>query len=267
MKTLLRRVPGVRRAYIQMLKIYSASRQVPGLLEWNTSPKRWASYRRFRALHNKHRGQRCFIVGNGPSLNQTDLSLLQNEYTITTNRAYLMYERMGGPSSYYVSINVNVINQFAEDIAQLPMPKFLNWVTHKNANFTDSTIFIRTVQDFDFSFQPQHFLYEGSTVTYAAMQIAYYLGFQQVILIGVDHNFVTKGDPNKKVVSEGSDPNHFDPNYFGKGIVWQLPDLEGSERAYQRAKEVYEQDGREIVDATIDGKLQIYRKVAYSSLF
>lgn len=267
MKNLLRQIPGARQGYIQLLRLYSASRRLPAWLEWNSSPKRWQSYLRFTALHNKHRGQRCFIIGNGPSLNQTDLSLLRNEYTITTNRAYLMYERMGGPSSYYVSINVNVINQFANDIARLPMPKFLNWAAHENAHFTDSTIFIRTVQDFDFSFQPQHFLYEGSTVTYAAMQIAYYLGFQQVILIGVDHNFTTKGDPNRTVVSEGADPNHFDPNYFGKGVVWQLPDLEGSERAYRRAKEVYEQRGREILDATVGGKLQVYRKVDYQSLF
>lgn len=267
MKTLLREIPGARWGYSQFNQARNAARKSAAWLAWNSSPKRWQSYRRFTALHNKHRDQRCFVIGNGPSLNQTDLSLLQNEFTITTNRSYLMYERMGGPSAYYVSVNLNVIGQFAEDIARLPMPKFLNWDARNSAEFTDSTIFIRTPPGMGFSKQPQHGLYQGNTVTYVAMQIAYYLGFQQVILIGVDHNFVTKGDPHKTLVSEGPDPNHFDPNYFGQGVVWQLPDLEGSEQAYRLAKAAYEAAGREIVDATVGGKLQVYRKVDYASLF
>jgi len=88
-----------------------------------------------------------------------------------------------------------------------------------------------------------------------------------VILIGVDHNFQTKGKPNETVVSEGDDPNHFNPGYFGKGFRWQLPDLETSERAYTMAREAYQKAGREILDATIGGKLQVFPKVAYDSLF
>ena len=49
----------------------------------------------------------------------------------------------------------------------------------------------------------------------------------------MDHNFVTQGPANQAVVSQGDDPNHFSPNYFGAGFKWQLPDLEGSERAYR----------------------------------
>ena len=55
-------------------------------------------------------------------------------------------------------------------------------------------------------------------MTYVALQVAFYLGFEQVILIGVDHNFATKGKPNTTVVSQGDDPNHFNPAYFGKGF-------------------------------------------------
>ena len=70
---------------------------------------------------------------------------------------------------------------------------------------------------------------EGATVTNFALQIAFHMGFEKVVLIGVDHNFASKGDANKTVVSEGDDPNHFMPNYFGKGVKWQLPDLDTSE--------------------------------------
>jgi hypothetical protein len=88
-----------------------------------------------------------------------------------------------------------------------------------------------------------------------------------VILIGVDHNFTTQGKPNSTVVSEGPDPNHFNPNYFGKGFRWQLPDLDTSERGYAMARQAYEAAGRQVLDATVGGKLQIFPKVEYSSLF
>jgi len=93
------------------------------------------------------------------------------------------------------------------------------------------------------------------------------MGFKQVILIGVDHSFQSKGTPHSTVVSKGDDQDHFDPSYFGKGFRWQLPDLETSEQAYHLAREAYEKDGREILDATIGGKLAIFPKVDYPSLF
>ncbi|MBN2147597.1 MAG: hypothetical protein JW726_09420, partial [Anaerolineales bacterium] len=98
-------------------------------------------------------------------------------------------------------------------------------------------------------------------------QLAYYMGFQEAILVGVDHNFQTKGPANQAIVSDGDDPNHFAPNYFGKGFKWQLPDLEGSERAYHLARQAYEGSGRRILDATVGGKLTIFPKVDYQSLF
>jgi hypothetical protein len=86
-------------------------------------------------------------------------------------------------------------------------------------------------------------------------------------LIGVDHNFVDQGKPHQEVVTQSHDANHFDPNYFGKGYRWNLPDLETSEYAYRMAKDHYERNGRRILDATVDGKLQVFPKVEFTSLF
>ena len=93
------------------------------------------------------------------------------------------------------------------------------------------------------------------------------MGFSQAILIGVDHSFTTKGKPNTTIVSAGDDPNHFHPKYFGRGFKWQLPDLNTSEVGYLLAKENYSQDGREVIDATVGGKLTIFPKVKFETLF
>jgi hypothetical protein len=110
-------------------------------------------------------------------------------------------------------------------------------------------------------------LWEGATVTYVAMQMAYFMGFEEVILIGVDHNFKETGRPNQTVVSQGADRSHFDARYFGKDFRWQLPDLETSEFAYILAREAYAAAGRRILDATVGGKLDVFPKTTYESLF
>jgi len=199
-------------------------------------PWRRASIRRLAAFKDIHRGERCVIIGNGPSLQKTDVGKLKGEYTFGMNRIYLAFPQWGFKTSYYVSINDLVVEQCAEDIRALPMPKFISWHARCYLTPTDSTNFLHTTYAGPkFATDVRRRVWEGATVTYVAMQLAYYMGFSQVILIGVDHSFASKGQPNATVVSQGDDPDHFDARYFGKGFRWQLPDLDTSEVGYTMA--------------------------------
>jgi len=231
-------------------------------------PQRRKSIRFLDKYKDIHKGERCFIIGNGPSLKQTDVSKLKDEYTFGMNRISLAFPEWGFETSYFVSINDLVIEQCADDISQLKMPKFLAWHSRPYIDLTDEMAFLHTTYTGP-RFQPdtRKRIWEGATVTNVAMQLAFYMGFEKVILIGVDHNFKSKGDANKTIVSQGDDENHFNAEYFGKGFRWQLPDLETSEIAYSMAREAYEEAGREIVDATIGGKLEVFKKIDYGSLF
>ncbi len=222
-----------------------------------------------RAMYNIHRGERCFIIGNGPSLKQTDLTKLKDEFTFGMNRIYLLFPELGFNTTYFVSINDLVIEQCADEIAALPIPKFIAW--HSNHHFqrlSDDMIFLySTYTGPRFAYDLTRRIWEGATVTNVALQLAFYMGFEKVILIGVDHNFASKGEANKTVVSTDDDPNHFSGAYFGKGFRWQLPDLDTSEIGYVMAREHYQKAGREVIDATVGGKLTIFRKVDYNALF
>jgi hypothetical protein len=242
-----------------------ARHQVAALHDGRLTKSRQALSR----YHDIHRGQRCFIIGNGPSLNQTDLSLLRNEITFGMNRIYLLFPSLGFQTSYYLSINTLVIEQCAADIQSLSMPRFLTWRARRWFSPMDSVMYLDTdyTKPPSFSENITGRIFEGSTVTYVAMQLAFYMGFVQVFLIGVDHSFTTGGRPNETIVSDGGDPNHFSPDYFGKGFRWQLPDLHASEQAYEMAKDAYGSAGRSIVDATVGGKLTIFPKVEYGDLF
>ena len=230
----------------------------------------WAeSTRKLRHYENIHTGKRCFIIGNGPSLRQTDLNKLRGEYTFGLNRIYLLFPGLGFTTTYLVSVNDLVLEQSVAEIKPLFLPKFLTWRSRHWFHGDSGVIYLDTDFTGVENFCPKITgrIFEGFTVTYVALQLAYHMGFDQVILVGVDHNFVTQGPANQAIISQGDDPNHFAPNYFGKGFKWQLPDLVGSERAYLIARNAYSQASREILDATMDGKLSIFPKVSFYSLF
>ena len=250
-----------------LVRTYRRSGSVAGTLDF--AWLRASSAARLAALKHKRRGERCFIIGNGPSLGDTDLTRLRNEATFGLNRIYLLFEKMGFETTYHVCVNRLVIEQCAREIEALRMPRFLSWHSRDLIERRRGMIFVGDPYDgsLGFSRTPGRCVWEGATVTYVAMQLAYYLGYRQVVLVGVDHNFVSQGTPHEAVTSTGADPDHFDANYFGKGFRWQLPDLETSEAAYTLAKHAFEADGREIVDATVRGKLNVFRKVRYESLF
>lgn len=254
---------------------YDAIRRLPQLPAAYLHPWRRESIRRLAALRETHKGERAFIIGNGPSLKQTDLAKLKNEFTFGMNRIYLMFPELGFSTSCLVSINDLVIEQCAAEMAALELPKFLAWRSRRH--FADlrlstsdpyfPTFLYTSYTGARFSRDVRGRVWESATVTNVALQLAFHMGFERVILIGVDHNFASKGDANKTVVSDGDDPNHFSPAYFGRGFRWQLPDLDTSEIGYRFARQAYESAGREVLDATIGGKLTLFKKVDYSSLF
>jgi len=241
------------------------------LVDWPDSqfhPWRRESIKKINALKNTHVGERCFIIGNGPSLKNTDLSKLKDEFTIGMNRFYMAFNDLGFTSSVLLTVNDLVIEQCAEDLRNLTIPTFVAWRGRKWIQPAENLSYLYTSYDLPrFNGNAAGRLWEGATVTFVAMQLAYFMGFKTVYLIGVDHSFATQGKPNTTITSEGDDPNHFNPGYFGKGFRWQLPDLETSEMAYTMARSAYQKADREVIDATVGGKLTIFPKVDYESLF
>jgi hypothetical protein len=90
------------------------------------------------------------------------------------------------------------------------------------------------------------------------MQLAFHMGFTEVALVGCDHSFAAKGPANKTVISGPNDSSHFAPNYFAGGVKWQLPDLARSELHYAIAKDLFEKHGRQIVNCTEGGGLELF---------
>lgn len=219
---------------------------------------------RLKKFKNIHQNEDCFIIGNGPSLNKMDLAPLKKYHTFGLNKIYLLFDKIDLNLSYHVAVNPLVIEQSAREFETLlGCPSFLSYrVANHLVHRFNHIFFILT--DGPCLFQPdiRQPLYEGYTVTYVAMQIAFYMGFQRVFLIGVDHNFIAKGKENEKQYLAGDDHNHFDSSYFSNR-EWQLPDLDASELSYHIARFFYSRNNRTIYDASFDGKLNIFPKISY----
>jgi len=217
---------------------------------------------------NEHINQRCVIMGNGPSLNTMDLSFLKYEVVFGTNKIFLGFEKFNFTPTYYVCINKHLFNDNKREILPIPCKKFLSagcleFTEEADANIT----YMDSLADFSFSPNINKGIYEGWTVTYACLQIAYHMGFSEVYLIGVDHNYVMDGEPNQIVVAHGEDVNHFDGNYFSEGTAWFLPDLERSAYCYKLADLYYRFHNRMIYDCTENGRLNVFEKRNYREVF
>ena len=205
-------------------------------------------------FEGKHRGEAAVIIGNGPSLRDVPLSFLKEYPSFGTNRIYLLD---GFEPTYYVSVNPLVIEQSIEQIKNIRSFKFL---PNKFCSYFDNVAPLESRNYPCFSMNPAAYIYEGYTVTYVCMQIAYYMDFDNILLVGIDHRFTFDGKPNQEVISQGEDQNHFHPGYFGAGVRWNNPDLERSAEAYQMAKEVYDRSGKRIINLTKGTALNVFEK-------
>jgi hypothetical protein len=222
---------------------------------------------RLADFKNRHRSERCVIVANGPSLLKTNLSLIRLETLFGLNKIFLGIKQFKFYPRYYVAINPHVIAQSVTQIKAFNCIKFVCARAAEGLIDEDAlTHHLHTDEPPNtFSDDLVHGVNQGYTVTYVALQIAYFMGFSKVILIGLDHRYVFDGEPNKPREMLTIDPNHFHPDYFSKGQIWQNPDLVRSEASYRLAKERFEKDGRMIVDATVDGACTVFPKMSLSA--
>src|SRR5512136_148163 len=104
---------------------YDALRRLPDLPSAALHPWRSESRRALAALKDSRRGERCFIIGNGPSLRQTDLAKLRGEATFGLNRIYLLFPELGFSTTFLVGCNDLVLEQCAAELQGLSLPRFL----------------------------------------------------------------------------------------------------------------------------------------------
>lgn len=217
---------------------------------------------------NVHKGKRCFVIGTGPSLTPDDLEKLQGEITFGSNRIFEMFDRTDWRPTYYINQDYKLICKFAREIKDIRVARKFLPVDVRSLMGEEKNVsyFVLRHKDFypgesDFSVHINRFVGQGFTVTYGAIQIAYYMGFSKVFLLGIDHNYSVslneKGVPvvrnDVKDYFEGSKASNVDLN---------LPRVTESTIAYQTARKFADSHRHfTIYNATRGGKLEAFERV------
>lgn len=223
--------------------------------------------KRLQALKDSHKGERCFIIGTGPSLTIQDLELLQGEVTFATNRIYELFPKTTWRPTYYVNQDHELIKTFGDNIRDIDVERIFLPVDYAQRFPGEKYSFFVLKhkeffpQDAPFSTDISRYLAQGFTVTYGAIQIAAYMGFKEMYLLGIDHNYSISRDAKGRPVKQESIAKNYPDGM--KEIVNQknLPRVEETTVAYETAEKISRQLGFRIYNATRGGKLESFERV------
>jgi len=237
-----------------------------------------------------HKGRRCFVVGNGPSLKSLDMSLLKDEITLGSNKVYLGFKDWGFNFTYWGIIDDRQIEQYPDewenklpkDIVKFFPFEYLKALNLENGcplntyhtnyapyphNFIDPK---RPKEDFTakymFSEKPD-VSYLGPTVTYTLLQVAVVMGCNPIYLIGTDHRFnITSEDRKRGYWTSEKGDNHFHSGY-SHGKRFNLPEDEKAEAFFNYAAKYCPSLGVTVLNATPGSALKSFPMADFNSLF
>lgn len=227
---------------------------------------------KYKGIHN---GKRIFIIGNGPSLKMEDLDKLyrNREICIASNKIYKAYGQTKWRADYIGMYDQNIIEDCMKDFEKIPGLLFVGDSYHYERPESK----VPGIQYFHCMNSDRMYLpntplfsddfclgfYEGYTVTYSfCLQFAAYLGAKEIYLLGCDHSYMD--DPT-------DERNHFVKDYYveeekEKYRIY-LPPLTEGIKAYEAAEKYSRRHGFRIYNATRGGKLEVFERVDFDSLF
>lgn len=230
-----------------------------------------------QTLKGIHEGERCFIIGNGPSLRTEDLDKLKGEYTFAANRIFTVFEQTDWRPTYYLSIDDQILKDFQNEFLDYDLGHM--FLSHKFCNIkAPSNVLTRIYHgfitfDLDSDLYKKDLMYiskdvsnhfcDGQTVTFAAIQLAIYMGFKEIYLIGVDHNYSRVLDAAGKVRIDPTIQDYFDNKSYNHAYP---ANLAAAQYAYTIAREYCDTHDIKIRNSTRGGKLEVFERVDFDEL-
>lgn len=220
--------------------------------------------------HNLYQGKRCFIIGNGPSLREEDLEKLKGEITFGTHRIYKLFGNTSWRPSFYFAQDYKMIKEDCDSISAISSKeKFIGMVPWNKYPYIRGATFAHiNLKSFypeppEFSDNVAKEFYEGQTVTYMCLQFAAYMGFSEIYLLGVDHQYSIEMNPDGTMKKTEDVQDHF----ASDDICTNIPQTYKSTLSYYAARKYADLHGVKIYNATRGGKLNAFERVDFDKLF
>lgn len=222
--------------------------------------------------------KRCFIIGNGPSLRIQDLERLTNDYTMATNAILKCFSQTDWrPNCYFVEDPATVdyhvlpygLEQLAKECENIICSIRCNM--YKYVDIYENLCFHFVAEGKgqnlpEFSDNPIKTLYEYGSTLYTMLQVAIYIGFKEIYLLGVDLGFA------REIHSDGSVEIHSEKKAQAEFLNSANEPIATCEtekviKGYMAAKKYADTHGIKIYNATRGGQLEVFERVDFDTLF
>jgi len=280
------------KATIEFIKYWILPKGFWGILINLYNYKRWHNnfVKKNDKIKNIHYGKRCFIIGNGPSLNSQDLNKLKDEYTFVVNDFFMteLFDKIN-PFGYVVA-----------DPAYIDESKFsIEWLTKldqkcKNQNLFFLSYTAKIIQKHNL-FRSQNIYYldmsgtfhedpsrfnldltkpipGAQTVIIMAIMVAAYMGFNKIYLLGCDSDWA------KYPSSKGALPHFYNEKntcmmnpLISSTQDWMYENVLNSTlvvfKSYRLLNNALRQKNVTVLNATNGGFLDMFERVEYEAIF
>lgn len=232
------------------------------------------SHRQLKKMKNQYRGERCYIIGNGPSLTVEDLEKLNGAHCFAFNRIYEVFAQTSWRPEFYMVLDNNVMKDITEEVNKLKIRyKFLNIMSKAIGAVEDEhTIFFCSfgpyrVKEYNFkkkkiSEDISKYVSLNYTVTCAAIETAIYLGFKEIILLGVDNSCSRWIDSEGKVHFKNVEDYRLMSAHQFQYFAYQ----DAVNSCFECYQQYAEQNGIKIYNATRGGELEAFERVDFDKL-
>lgn len=228
---------------------------------------------------NRHSKKRCFFIGNGPSLKAEDLSVLyeNNEITFAFNRIYNIFSETKWRPTFYISQDEKMLSGCKDIVDKLDIPLKIIPVQLKwyyGISIHDAIYYNMKIQpieapitDLLWSDDAASYIYCANTCMYTAAQLAAYMGFDEIYLIGVDHHFHISQNNKGEVIIDNKVKDYFSENYNIDREKLYIPNTEKSTYTYMAMKKYCDLKHIKIYNATRGGKLEVFPRIDFEKIW
>ncbi len=225
------------------------------------------------AIHNSHLGESCFVIGNGPSLTGDDLSTLYNNGidTFAVNRIFKIFPQTNWRPTYYVSTDHVLVRDILEEVNSLPLGekfiplqnKYYHGIVIKDAHYFFRNDLREHDQKDGFGLDCTEQVNMRGTVTIACIQLAIHMGYRQIYLLGIDHNFDRVITETGEVIVDPSVKNYFCEGYDNDVASEVQHNLGTTTRAYYDMRAFCDKFGITVRNASRKTKLDAFELISF----
>lgn len=226
------------------------------------------NYKDLLKYKNKHYGERCFLIANGPSLKVADLELLKEETCFGCNKIYYLYDKTSWRPNYYCVLDVDYIQRYQDEIFKnIGSIIFTNDVIAKKIRPENKEgkeiLYAKQIIYSHFKAWPDLMRYtyatkQGTIMSYC-MAVALYMGFKEIYILGMDNSTTTTGNHFEGYREDKSLTDNLEKRIKQNG--WSKDHWKNqTDYEMSKFKEYADAHGISVVNVTRGGCLEVFER-------